>query len=195
MEEVKNKGNLYFNTSTDIEVKIDPSAQEGKKLLSCINLFDGQTLGEGSALFNALIYSPEPVVSENGFTIEAGVEVSDVEWERINSSVGGGRYAIIFVATYVRTGQPARIIQDIKRCLLLFHLSGNGYFIANNNSVNDTICKSFTDTQTFKLMREAGEVKKIRAIGENVSEEMTGNVFGTFELPSQCAWKSLFIFW
>ena len=40
-------GGIYFSNEINCQIKIDADAEEGKKLISCTNLFDGQELGEG----------------------------------------------------------------------------------------------------------------------------------------------------
>lgn len=41
------KGSIRFNKEINVEVAVDPSQNEGAKLLSAVNLVDGQELGPG----------------------------------------------------------------------------------------------------------------------------------------------------
>ena len=41
------KGSIRFDNEINVEVEVDPSQDEGAKLLSAINLVDGQELGSG----------------------------------------------------------------------------------------------------------------------------------------------------
>ena len=41
------KGSIRFNNEINVEVAVDPSRDEGAKLLSAVNLIDGQELGSG----------------------------------------------------------------------------------------------------------------------------------------------------
>lgn len=41
------KGSILFNSDINIEVDVDPSAEEGARLVSAKNLVDGQELGGG----------------------------------------------------------------------------------------------------------------------------------------------------
>lgn len=41
------KGSIRFDNEINVEVAVDPSQDEGAKLLSAVNLVDGQELGSG----------------------------------------------------------------------------------------------------------------------------------------------------
>ncbi len=41
------KGSIRFNNDINVEVDVDPSAEEGARLSSAVNLVDGQELGVG----------------------------------------------------------------------------------------------------------------------------------------------------
>ena len=54
-------GGIYFSNEINCQIKIDADAEAGKKLVSCVNLFDGQELGEGGIEPTGTIE-----ISENG---------------------------------------------------------------------------------------------------------------------------------
>ena len=54
-------GGIYFADEINCQIKVDTNAEEGKKLISCVNLFDGQELGEGGVQPTGTIE-----ISENG---------------------------------------------------------------------------------------------------------------------------------
>ena len=46
------KGSIRFDNEINVEVAVDPSQDEGAKLLSAVNLVDGQELGSGGGDFS-----------------------------------------------------------------------------------------------------------------------------------------------
>lgn len=54
------KGSILFNKDINIEVDVDPAADEGAKLTSAVNLVDGQELGVGGSDL------PEVTAADNG---------------------------------------------------------------------------------------------------------------------------------
>lgn len=54
------KGSILFNKDINIEVNVDPAADEGAKLTSAVNLVDGQELGVGGSDL------PEVTTADNG---------------------------------------------------------------------------------------------------------------------------------
>lgn len=71
------KGSIRFDNEINVEVAVDPSQDEGAKLLSAVNLVDGQELGSGGGdlsyvtvtldLFDYVQETPIEVVSVEHF--------------------------------------------------------------------------------------------------------------------------------
>lgn len=88
------KGSIRFDNGANIEVEVDKSAAEGAKLLSAVNLVDGQALGVGGSDL------PEVTAEDNGKVLT----VVDGEWAAAQS---GGTYdAYDIVISQVDSGTP-----------------------------------------------------------------------------------------
>lgn len=75
------KGSILFNKDINIEVDVDPSAEEGARLISAKNLVDGQEAGGGGTFYT--------VSNSEDSTINIGLLVS------VDTSMTNGVPAVI----------------------------------------------------------------------------------------------------
>ena len=72
------KGSILFNPDINIEVDVDPAAEEGARLISAKNLVDGQEAGGGVTLAEIELITP---YSSGGFYGYITDNVSDPTYE------------------------------------------------------------------------------------------------------------------
>ena len=94
------KGSIRFDNEINVEVAVDPSQDEGAKLLSAVNLVDGQELGSGGGsnipTHNIKIEAYDTGADElvNYTFLEIGYFTTDIR----NNNEGGFNYYYSYTA-------------------------------------------------------------------------------------------------
>lgn len=109
------KGSIRFDNEINVEVEVDPSQEEGARLLSAVNLVDGQELGGGGG----------------GDFSTAIVRISNAAGHAINS-------AIPYIDNHYNDIEAARDIPfdaDVEYAIPLYKGRAALYFELNTESI------------------------------------------------------------
>ena len=129
-------GGIYFSNEINCQIKIDANADEGKKLVSCVNLFDGQILGDAGVGKNAIIKQMAQTVNED-FNIEFEVELTEDEAEFARHTT---KRAIIFLCRDVNN-VPCILTPGRRQVSYCYYITTEPAFLCvrTNSSGTDTM--------------------------------------------------------
>ena len=89
------KGSIRFDNEINVEVAVDPSQDEGAKLLSAVNLVDGQKLGSGGGDFSTAEVTINNEMSFN-YNIPYLTEYEGVEYIQCYDSRSGTFNVVLY---------------------------------------------------------------------------------------------------
>ena len=89
------KGSIRFDNEINVEVAVDPSQDEGAKLLSAVNLVDGQELGSGGGDFSTAEVTINNEMSFN-YNIPYLTEYEGVEYIQCYDSRSGTFNVVLY---------------------------------------------------------------------------------------------------
>lgn len=88
------KGSIRFDNEINVEVAVDPSQDEGAKLLSAVNLVDGQELSPGGGGVSGLVTYTEDVGIDKTYNELMAMLTSEVVPYFI---YGGNLFALCYI--------------------------------------------------------------------------------------------------
>ena len=177
-------GGMYFSNDINVQIKVDANANEGEKLISCVNLFDGQILGDAGTGKNAIIKQAVQTVNED-FDIEFEVELTDAETEFARNTT---KRAVIFLCRD-SNGVPV-ILKGLDRrqtSYVYFITTEAGFLcVKTNASGSDNMATVYKNNQN-QACTTALVDNKITIALKNMAETPT-DTMGYIKLPDGYSW-------